>query len=57
MHLMSKPRSSSCSISSRRDRSLSRRALPTITSDVIDPAGEATMLDLQERFRMADIDG
>jgi hypothetical protein len=57
VHLMSKPRSSSCSISSRRDRSLSRRALPTITSDVIDPAGEATMLDLQERFRMADIDG
>jgi hypothetical protein len=40
---------------------LSRRvavqSLPVPEKDVIAPRSEATLLDLQERFRMADVDG
>lgn len=34
-----------------------RRALPVPESDIISDDGLATVLSLEERFRMADLDG
>jgi hypothetical protein len=41
----------------RVQRKLPVRALPTPTGDVINEADNAVLVDLEQRFKMADIDG
>ena len=40
-----------------RSRHVVVKSLPVPEKDVIAPSSEATLLDLEERFRMADVDG